>query len=150
MNNAVFQIGADGIDTNSIVSGIQATVAEKIRAGVYADPRIARAERTNIANLTNEDDFLSFYLECLRDAVVVDINDFEIHEHRAAFSGLLVNLKKIIWKLMKFYTYRLWSQQNQTNTLLLSAIETLDNRYNEKVKKLESRLAKLETKTPAK
>jgi len=145
MKNAVFEIGADGIDSAKLVSEIETSVAEKMRNGLYADARIARAERTNISNLKSEDDFLAFYLECLRDAVAVDINDFEIHERRAIFSGMLVVLKTFIWKMLKFYTYRLWSQQNQTNTLLLSAIESVDERYREKIKKMENRIEKLES-----
>jgi hypothetical protein len=148
MTNPIFEIGADGIDTSRIVSKIQISVAEKMKNGSYADARIARAERANIANLKSEDDFLPFYLECLRDAVAVDINDFEIHERRALFSGLFITLKHVIWKMLKFYTYRLWSQQNQTNTLLLSAIENLEDRYKEKIRKLEERITKLESKGP--
>jgi len=150
MTNPIFQIGADGVDANRIVAEIQASVAEKMKNGSYSDPRIARAERTNIANLKNEDDFLPFYLECLRDAVSVDINDFEIYERRTLFSSFFVTLKKVIWKMLKFYTYRLWSQQNQTNTLLLSAIENIEDRYNEKVSRLEKRITELESKDSGK
>lgn len=146
MNRPMFEIGAGGLDADKIVAEIQASVAEKMKNGMYADARIARAERTNIANLKNDEDFMTFYLECLRDAVAVDINDFEIHEKRAIFSRLLITLKKVIWKLLKFYTYRLWSQQNQTNTLLLSAVECLEERYRDKIRKLEERIACLESK----
>jgi len=146
MSNAIFEIGADGVDAGRIVAGIQASVAEKMKNGAYTDARIARAERTNIANLKNEEHFLAFYLECLNDAVQVDINDFEIHERRNMFSGLLITIKKTIWKLLKFYTYRLWSQQNQTNALLLSAVESMEERYSEKIRQLEDRIAKMESK----
>lgn len=74
----MFEIGATGVDTAAIVADIRAAVAEKTARGVYTDPRIARAERTNLMNLRDEEHFLAFYLECLREAVFVDINDFEI------------------------------------------------------------------------
>jgi len=74
----------------------------------------------------------------------MDINDFDIRERRAVFGGLLTFLKRLIWKLLKFYTYRVWSQQNQVNGLLLSAIETTGKRYEEKISKLEARIAHLE------
>ena len=144
MNEAVFTIHAPGVDTAKIVEEIQATVADKRARGLYHDPRVARAERTNLANLKNDADFLSFYLECLREAVFVDISDFEIVERRARFSFLLKALKRTIWKLLKFYTYRLWSQQNQVNGLILSAIESTESRHQEKIRELEERLAKLE------
>jgi len=139
----LFEIGASGVDTAAIVADIQAAVAEKMARGVYSDPRIALAERTNLMNVRDEERFLAFYLECLRDAVFVDISDFEIHERRRTFGGLFVGLKRLIWKLLKFYTYRLWSQQNQVNGLLLSAIEGIESKYRDKIKELEDKVAKL-------
>lgn len=143
-NDSMFTIGADGIDVAKLVEDIRKTVAEKRAKGLYADPRIARAERTNLAQLKNDAEFMSLYMECLRDAVNIDINDFPIVERRGRFSKLLVLFKKIIWKLLKFYTYRLWSQQNQANDLLLSAIEDTQAKYAGKIKDLEERIARLE------
>lgn len=139
-----FTIGADGINVENLVADLRASVADKMRAGRYTDVRIARAERTNLQNLQSEEEFLQFYLDCLRDAVFVDIGDFEIIERRARFSSLLILLKRTIWKLLKFYTYRLWSQQNLVNGLLLSAVETADQRTRDRLRELEDRLAKLE------
>ncbi len=145
MNSSIFEIGAAGIDAEKLVEEIKATVDEKMKNGVYADIRIARAEKNNINNIKNDEDFMAFYLECLRDAVAVDINDFEIHEKRVLFSGVLIDIKKLIWKLLKFYTYRLWSQQNQTNALLLSAIESVEERYRDRIDQLEKKINKLES-----
>lgn len=145
MTDDIFEVGASGVDTAEIVGRIRANVAEKMARGVYTDSRVARAERTNLANLGNDEGFLAFYLDCLRDAVFVDINDFRIYERRAVFSRLLIALKRVIWKLLKFYTYRLWSQQNQINGLLLSAVESTESRYREKIHKLEERLTALES-----
>ncbi|MBN1673855.1 MAG: hypothetical protein JXR37_22595 [Kiritimatiellae bacterium] len=141
MSDAPFEIGADGLDVGKIVAEIREEVAEKTRRGVYADARIARAERRNLVNIKDDEDFIDFYLECLRDAVFVDINDFEIHERRRAVGRLLKALKGLIWKVLKFYTYRLWSQQNQVNGLLLTAVESVDEKYGRKIRELEKRLA---------
>jgi len=146
MSTPIFQIGAQGIDVAKVVREIQESVEKKIQDGVYNDARIARAERANLVNLQNQDQFLEFYLRCLSDAAFVDIGDFEIRERRAALAPLLVALKKIIWKLLKFYTYRLWSQQNQVNGLLVTAIEGLDEKYRTRIRELEERVAKLEGK----
>ena len=145
MNDSIFKIGAKGIDAEAMVADIKATVARKQEQGLYADPRIARAERTNLSNLSDSE-FEQYYVECLRDAVFVDITDFEIRERRRLFSGTLVGLKRLIWKMLRFYTYRLWSQQNEVNGILLSATESVDNRYREKIEELEKRIAKLEGK----
>ena len=48
--------------------------------------------------------------------------------------------------MLKFYTYRMWSQQNQVNGLLLSALESGESKNQEKVDKLEKRIAVLEKK----
>ena len=139
-----FEIGADGIDVDKIVADIQASVEARRARGDYAGPSIARAELQNLANLKDESEFLSFYLECLRQSAFVDINDYEIVERRRVMSGLLVTFKRLIWKMLKFYTYRLWSQQNQVNGLLLTAVENLDNQYRSRIKELEDRVRELE------
>ncbi len=126
---------------------IEETVARKMADGAYDDVRVARAERTNLATLQNHDEFLTFYLKCLRDAAFVDISDFDIQERRAGLAPFLIRLKRTIWNALKFYTYRLWSQQNQVNGLLVTAVENLDQKYAEKIKALESRVQALESES---
>ena len=146
MKDEFFTIRADGVDAAQIVEEIRATVAEKRAAGLYNDPRIARAERSNLSNLRNNEEFLSFYLDCLKEAAFVDISDFEIVERRARFARPLIALKRAIWKLLKFYTYRLWSQQNQVNGLLLSAIENIESTYRERLAGLQEQVASLQAR----
>ena len=147
MTESMFQIGAQGIDAAAIVADIKAAVARKTADGVYSDMRVARAEKTNLAALSDSQ-FDQYYLDCLWNAVFVDINDFTIRERRSMFPRILVGLKTLIWKMLKFYTYRLWSQQNEVNGLLLSAVEATDSKYREKIEELEARIAKLEGKEP--
>jgi len=148
MSTAPFEIGADGVDVERIMADIRETVAAKMVSGAYAGAQLARAERFNLVNLKKDENFFDFYMESLREAVFVDINDFEIRERRALFAPLLVRLKQTIWGLLKFYTYRLWSQQNQVNGLLLSATEEVDRKYRDKIKSLEERIATLESRLP--
>ena len=144
MSDPMFQVGADGIDTEKIVADIRETVARKLRDGAYNDARVARAERTNLCDLKDDEAFLEFYFECLREAVFVDISDFEIHERRRFGVRLLVAFKRLTWKLLKFYTYRLWSQQNDVNGLLLSAIEGVESKSRRRLEALEKRIAALD------
>ena len=139
------EINAPGIDAGAIVDEIRATVERKRAEGAYADPRVARAEKSNLTNLQNDDEFFDFYMSCLRQAFVVDINDFAIVERRARLGKPLVVLKTLIWKLLKFYTYRLWTQQNQVNGLLLSALESSEQKHRERIKALEARVTHLES-----
>lgn len=144
MSDPGIQIGAPGLDVERIVEQIREQVARKRAEGAYDDPDIARAERHNLLNLKDDDEFLQRYLACLRQTVMVDINDFEIVERRARFSHLLVALKRTLWKLLRFYTFRLWSQQNQVNNMLLAALDVTESRFRDRVRKLEARIAELE------
>ena len=146
----LFSIGAEGVNAEKIMAEIKARVAEKTARGAYRDMRIARAEKANLVNLSDDESFLKYYLECLRNAVFVDINDFEIRERRRFGSSFLVVFKKITWNILKFYTYRLWSQQNQINGLLVTAVESLDEKYRSRIEKLERRLAAAEDKNKEK
>jgi hypothetical protein len=73
-------------------------------------------------------------------------DDFEIVEKRSKFGKILVKFKTLIWKSLKFYTYRMWSQQNYVNSLLLSALETVEQNHRIQIETLEKRIEKLEKK----
>jgi hypothetical protein len=142
----LFEIGADGVDVERIVREIQQEVDEKIARGIYPDPAIARAERHNLKHLQSQDAFMDYYMNCLRQAAYIDINDFEIRERRGGpLAPLLIALKKVIWKLLVFYTYRLWSQQIQVNGLLVAAVDGMDRKNIRRIQQLEQRVAELET-----
>lgn len=148
MNQQLFQIGAPNVDVEKIVREIHETVERKAADGVYADARVARAERANLINFRDDEEFLAFYLNSLREAAIVDINDFEIRERRAGPTApLLIKLKRTIWSLLKFYTYRMWSQQNTVNGLLVTGLESVHEKYEAKIKQLEARIAELESKS---
>ena len=143
-------IGAEGVDARKVVEEILADVARKRASGAYEDPRIARAEHSNILLMKDGDDFLERYLDCLCELVQVDINDFDIRERRSGFASKpLLFVKKTIWKLLKFYTYRMWSQQNQTNELLLSALDVVASRQRQEIAALKTRLDELEKRDAA-
>jgi hypothetical protein len=140
------RIGADGIDVHKVVEEILASVADKRAQGVYDEQLAARAEKNNLLTIKDDEAFMDQYLVCLRQIVPVDINDFEILERRSRFAPVSKAIKKVLWKMLKFYTYRLWSQQNQTNGVLLAAVETLDRRYRKDIAALKARIAELEKK----
>ena len=145
-NETSLQIGAEGLDVEAIVREIRDQVAARRARGEYDEAAIARAERFNLSNLQDDAQFLERYLGCLRQAVLVDINDFEIVERRARLAPLLKRLKQTIWSLLRFYTYRLWSQQNQVNGMLLAATEIVAGRDQKRLDVLDARLAQLEAR----
>jgi hypothetical protein len=138
-------LGAGGMDVSELVAEIRAEVEKKRKEGVYDGACIARAERHNLMYMADSEELLRFYLNCLRDTVVVDINDFAIEDRRPGLKGkLLISLKTVIWKLLKFYTFRMWSQQNQMNAMLVTALESTHQQSEKKIAALEARIAALE------
>ncbi len=143
---SIFTVHAPGVDVEAVVRDVEATVARKMEDGLYNDARVARAERSNLATLRDHDEFLEFYLKCLRESAFVNISDFEIKERRRGLAPFLVRLKTTIWNMLKFYTYRLWSQQNQVNGLMVTAVENLHRTYANQIRALEKRIAELEAR----
>jgi hypothetical protein len=145
-NEPPFEIRAPGVDVDAVMKEILDAVKQKADDGVYDDARIGRAEQANLINLRDDENFLSFYLAALREGAIIDINDFEIRERRARFSSALIALKKSIWNLLKFYTYRMWSQQNAVNGLLVTGLESIHDQYQRRIVELERRIVELENK----
>lgn len=137
-------IGAHGIDTACVIKDIQRRVKEKHDAGAYEAAGLNDPERMGEFDFNDHQAFLSAYLENLREKAFVDIGDFEIVEKRPRFRSFLVRFKRMIWSVLRFYTYRLWSQQNQINGLLLAAIEGIHDEQKQKIDKLNARIAALE------
>jgi len=146
MTEPLVSLGTDTIDTERVVEEIRAEVERKYRDGLYADVRVANAERTQLSALKDDASFADYYLQCLREASQVDINDFEIRERRSVGAPLLIRLKKTIWSLLRFYTYRMWSQQNQVNGLLVTGLEGVDAKSEARVRALEARVAEMEAR----
>jgi len=142
-------VGAEGVDVEALVREVREEVSEKRKQGVYTDARIGRAERHNLIYMADSEELLKFYLSCLKDGVHVDINDFTIEDKRAGWKGRgLVKMKTVIWKLLKFYTFRMWHQQNQINALLVTALESSYQQSEKKIAALEQRIAELENRNP--
>jgi hypothetical protein len=68
---APFQIGAEGINAEAIVNEIKAAVPAKMKARLYSDARIARAERSNLRTLSQDESLFELYLECPRSAPIL-------------------------------------------------------------------------------
>lgn len=143
-----FEIGADGINTEALVRDIRQGVEDKLAEGFYSEEEILRAERSNFAALRGDKDLSEFYLNLLAESACVDINDFEINEKRTLLRVLLVPFKRLVWKVLRFYTFRLWSQQNEVNALLLAAVEATEQKYDARIRELERTVATLKEKPP--
>ncbi|MBQ6923618.1 MAG: hypothetical protein IJQ73_03170 [Kiritimatiellae bacterium] len=146
MSESYIKIGADGLDVDEIVRQIRERADARRKSGEFDMEAVMRAERFNLSAVKDDADFFDRYISCLRLVSQVDINDFEIVEHRARFASLLRKFKKGIWSALKFYTYHLWSQQNQVNNLFNAAIELVAERDSEQLRKMQSRIDELEAR----
>ena len=144
----MFQIGADGVDVAAIQREIEDRVARKKEAGVYDRYDLSRVAALELSGVKSEADFLEYSLKVIQQTWDLDIGDFPIYSKGGILGAPAVLLKKAIWKLLKFYTFRLWSQQNQTNAVLLAAIEMLNTRSSNRIRDLERRVAELEKRLP--
>ena len=147
-NSSIFDIGSniENINAEDIVAQVQKKVEQNMEDGIYQDPTIAAAEKHRLINVKGIEDFTPYFMSCLKASINIDINDFEIVEKRSKLSKVLVKFKTLIWKSLKFYTYRMWSQQNYVNSLLLSALETVEQNHRIQIEALEKRITELEDK----
>ena len=144
MNDSLFQIGADGVDADRVSKEIRAEADRKTQQGLYAEAFGKRGAKIDLRKLAKDGTLIDSYVEALRSGIFVDINDFEIRETRTFLTGFFIGLKRLIWNALRFYTYRLWTQQNEVNGLLLSTVEALDAAHRDKIAELEARIRNLE------
>ena len=139
MKDEVFEINTPGVDVEAIMERIRERVEEKRRTGTYERYNLSAATALEMNNLRSDDAYLDYYLKTIWRAADVDLGDFEIYSKTFLIGRPAVWLKKIIWKLLKFYTFRLFSQQKDYNARMASIVQGLDAKY-------ERRLAALEEK----
>lgn len=135
----IFDIRADGIDTEKITEEIRKRVAEKKRAGVYDKYNLEGLAARDIKQLETEKDFLDYYLELIQHTCDIDIGDFEIPSKGGILGTPAAKIKRLLWIVLRFYTYRLFSQQKEFNFQLVNTIMSLNKRIDELEEKLTSR-----------
>ena len=143
------KIGTDGLNVEDIVRQIHERADARRNNGEFDMNAIARAERFNLSTLTDDDQFFERYIDCLGIIFNVNINDYEIVEHRSFLAPFLKRFKKFIWKILKFYTYHLWSQQNQVNHAFHSGFKLITSHEKGQIDKLQKRIDELEARLAA-
>jgi hypothetical protein len=139
-----FEIHAAGIDSAALEKELRKRAATRADQGHDTLILEETAAKFDLKSVRNEDDFLRFFLERLQELHQVDINDFPITTHRGSAGKPIKLLKTGIWKLLKFYTYRLFSQQNQINGQLAAALEAILRKSEDRIRELEARITELE------
>lgn len=131
-----FSINIDSMDVDEIVRAVKQRVEKKRAAGVYNKYNLVGITRLEIAQAKSEEDFLRYHLKSLRKSWEIDIGDFEIPSKGGLLGRPAVWLKKVVWFLLKFYTFRMFTQQRDFNLQVVNTLQSL----NAKIDKLSEQV----------
>ena len=109
MNECFFEIKGASVNPEALMEEIEKHIKEKEKNGVYSCHSIPKKADIEFLDISNDTQFMEYYLRVIRRTWAVDINDFEIPKKKGFTGFLELKLKKLIWKLLKFYTYRIFS-----------------------------------------
>jgi phosphopantetheinyl transferase (holo-ACP synthase) len=140
----MIKVFGKNIDNDQIAKRIMHDAEQRHKDANISMPQLQAGRISSPADYANNEAFLDALLIILHDTAFVNFGDFEIIERRKHLGKPLVAFKKIIWSLLRFYTFRLWSQQNDVNGFLLSSLQVIHENANEKIARLEARIAELE------
>lgn len=141
MGEEFFEIKDSDIDVKEIMEDIEAKVSEKKQAGVYDKYNLEMLTELQIEQLNDDKDLLEYYIRAVKRSWDVDINDFDIPNKGGILGKPMVMFKTLIWKCLKFYTYRLFSQQREFNSQMVSALEGLSNKIDSEVKEIKQAIS---------
>ncbi|EKD27426.1 MAG: hypothetical protein ACD_79C00726G0001 [uncultured bacterium] len=151
MKKIDFKQTKTNIKVSEIMKEINSCIKLRKELGVYDHHDFSRLTQINLQKISDKDLYLSEHLKALKNSWAVDINDFEILTKQSGILRILeVLLKKVIWKMLKFYTYRLFVQQREYNFQLSNAVHNINNLYSSKIDELNSLLIQLKKKKQAK
>lgn len=138
-----FDIKGIDADQDKIQDEINNCISQKEKSGAYVNLNLSSDNKLDFTDITNEDKFTEYYLKVIKRTWAIDINDFEITRKNGLKGFLEFNLKKIIWKLLKFYTYRLWSQQIEFNSQIKNSLIAIHNDFNAKISRIKKEIDQL-------
>lgn len=130
-----FEIKTPGIDVKQLMREIEERVAEKKAQGVYDRHNLDRITKLEIENVKDDAEYLRWLLKSIDQSWDVNIGDPQIVNKGGILGKPEVWLKKIIWQLLKFYTYRLFSQQKEFNSQVAMALGLISKRIEDLEKK---------------
>jgi len=145
-NELLFEIPESDIDTEKIMEEIRKKIKQKEASGIYQKYNLSKIHTLELKDIEDESDFLNYYLKAISSTWAIDINDWEIVNKGGIFGKPIVLLKKIIWKLLKFYTYRLWKQQREFNAQIANTVSAINKKFECEINKLKKEIARLSQK----
>ena len=123
-----FSIDLEKVDVQAILRAVRERVERKKAAGVYDKYNLVGVTKLEVSQAKSEEDFLRYHLKALRRSWEIDIGDFEIASKGGILGRPGVWLKKVIWFLLKFYTFRMFTQQRDFNLQVVNTLQALDTK----------------------
>ncbi|MBN2143466.1 MAG: hypothetical protein JW774_02470 [Candidatus Aureabacteria bacterium] len=142
-NGFFFQLSVASFSPEDVMQEIREEIKTRQALGVYDHADLSRVLSLELKDMKGTDHALEYYLKAIRRSWAVDINDFDIPSKGGTLTQQLVLLKKIIWKCLKFYTYRLFSQQREFNSQLSNTLIAMHKDYEKKIRELEKKIKML-------
>lgn len=126
-----FDIETDGVDTDAIMRRIRERIEQKRADGVYDRYNLTGITKLEVAEAKSEEDFLRYSLKMLQRTHEIDIADFPIPNKGGPFGWIEVAVKKVLWYLLKFYTWRMWTQQREFNAQVVNTLRALNRKIDD-------------------
>ena len=127
-NEQTFEINTEGVDTGDIMRQVRERIEKKRKAGVYDRYNLTGITKLEVAEARSEEDFLRYSLKMLQRTHEIDIADFAIPNKGGPFGWVEVIVKKVLWHLLKFYTWRMWTQQREFNAQVVNTLRALNRK----------------------
>ncbi len=124
----IIEIKTEGVDTDEVMRRIRARIETKRAAGVYDRYNLTGITKLEVAEAKSEEDFLRYSLKMLQRTHEIDIADFPIPNKGGPFGWLEVLVKKVLWHLLRFYTWRMWTQQREFNAQVVNTLRALNRK----------------------
>ena len=124
----IFEIQDERINLQEIMKKIDQRIEEKKKAGLYRTYNLDRINMLEVEKISDDRAFLDYYLKVIRRTCDIDIGDFAIHSKGGWLGQPIVWFKKLIWHCLKFYTYRLFSQQKEFNAQITNDVISLNQK----------------------
>lgn len=142
--DVLFKTKESALDLDALDGEIRFKIKQRQELGVYEHYDLTKVTHLLLKDIRDPDEFFRQHLASIIRSWAIDINDFEIIRKKEGVIGNLeVLFKKIIWKLLKFYTYRLFSQQREYNFQISNTLSLMERHYREKLNTLEKELTLL-------
>ena len=107
-------------------AGLDREAREMVRSldesGAYGEDDLDFVE---VKDLQDSAEVVSRVLKLMSTTCLIDIGDFEIPNRGGPIGKVEVFVKRFVWKLLRFYTYRMFSQQREFNAQMVAVLNEM-------------------------